>query len=198
VIDGPKAVPDVGVQHPVAAVVGLDPDGLKGLVGRALGSKPIAGRQEVGLKHRLQDQLRCRHHHPIAHGGNAKRPGLARLPRLGNVHPPQRRRPVAPGPQLCGELLQEARHPGRLDLINGHTIHAGRPSVGSHSSQALPMMSPRATLSNRAWNRRCGCCLALRYSTRCKARTLSRPSALAVDLALTGHSPNPSSSTLPR
>src|SRR4029450_12393942 len=41
----------------------------------------------------------------------------------------------------------------------------------------------RATLSNRAWKRRCGCCLALRYSTRCKARDGSRPSAFAVDLA---------------
>src|SRR4029453_18030906 len=38
-------------------------------------------------------------------------------------------------------------------------------------------------LSNRAWKRRCGCCLALRYSTHCKARDLSRPSAFAVDLA---------------
>src|ERR671912_2576521 len=63
--------------------------------------------------------------------GDAKRPGLARLPRLGDVHPPQRRRPVGPGPQLCGELLQEAR-PGRLDLVDGHPIHAGRPSVGAH------------------------------------------------------------------
>ena len=128
-VDGPKAVPDVGVQHPVGAPVGLDPDGLKGLVGRALGSKPIAGRQEVGLEDRLQDQLRRGHRHPIAHGGDAKRPGLARLPWLGDAHPPQRRRPIAPGPQLCGEILQEARHPGRLDLVDGHTIDAGRPSV---------------------------------------------------------------------
>src|SRR5215212_8284396 len=59
----------------------------------------------------------------------------------------------------------------------------GAPRLDRTSSQALSRMSPRATLSNRAWKRRCGCCLALRYSTRCKARTLSRPSALAVDLA---------------
>jgi hypothetical protein len=131
VVDGPEAVPNVGVQHPVGGPVGLDPDGLKGLMGRALGPKPIAGRQEVGLEDRLQDQLRCRHRHPIAHGGDAKRPGLARLPRLGDVHPPQRRRPVAPGPKRCGEVAQEARHPGRLDLVDGHTVHAGRPSVGT-------------------------------------------------------------------
>ena len=36
VIELPKAVPDVGVKHPLGAPVGLDPDGLKGLVGRAL------------------------------------------------------------------------------------------------------------------------------------------------------------------
>src|SRR5512132_2070359 len=59
----------------------------------------------------------------------------------------------------------------------------GAPRFPRTSSQALNRMSLRATLSNRAWNRRSGCCLALRYSTRCKARTLSRPSAFAVDLA---------------
>src|SRR4029453_4623887 len=59
----------------------------------------------------------------------------------------------------------------------------GAPRLDRTSSQALHRMSLRATLSNRAWNRRFGCCLGLRYSTRCKARTLSRPSAFAVDLA---------------
>jgi len=59
----------------------------------------------------------------------------------------------------------------------------GAPRFDRTSSQALSRMSPRATLSNRAWKRRCGCCLALRYSTRCKARDGSRPSAFAVDLA---------------
>src|SRR5215211_4182491 len=67
----------------------------------------------------------------------------------------------------------------------------GAPRLARTSSQALHRMSLRATLSYRAWNRRCGCCLALRYSTRCKAPDASRPSAFAVDLALTGHSPIP-------
>ena len=49
-IELPEAVPDVGVEHPLGAPVGLDPDGLKGLVGRTPGPKPIACRQEVGLK----------------------------------------------------------------------------------------------------------------------------------------------------
>jgi hypothetical protein len=129
VVDGPKAVADVGVQHPLGAPVGLDPDGLKGLMGRALGSEPIAGRQEVGLEDRLQDQLGRGHRHPVTHARNAERPGLARLARLGNVDPPQRRRPVGPGLERCGQLLEEARHPGRLDAFDGDPIHARRPSV---------------------------------------------------------------------
>src|SRR6266511_3921593 len=52
-------------------------------------------------------------------------------------------------------------------------------------------MSARATLSYRAWNRRVGSCLALRYSTACKARDASRPSAFLMVLALIGHSPDP-------
>src|SRR6266545_3833509 len=52
-------------------------------------------------------------------------------------------------------------------------------------------MSLRATLSYRAWNRRLGSCLALRYSTRCRARNFSSLSAFLVDLALIGHSPDP-------
>jgi hypothetical protein len=132
VVDGAETVADVGVQHPLGAAVGLDPDGLKGLMGRALRAEPEADRQEVGLEDRLQDQLRCGHRHPVTHGRDAKRPGLARLARLGDVHPPQRRRPVATGPKRCREVTEEGCHPGRLDLINGHAIHAGRPSVGSH------------------------------------------------------------------
>jgi hypothetical protein len=38
-------------------------------VGRALGAEPVAGRQEVGLKDRFEDQLGRRHHHPIPHRG---------------------------------------------------------------------------------------------------------------------------------
>src|SRR4029450_8639440 len=53
VIELPEAVTDVGIKHPLGAPVGLDPDGLKGLVGRASGPKPIACRQEVGLEDRL-------------------------------------------------------------------------------------------------------------------------------------------------
>jgi hypothetical protein len=129
VIDRAEAVTDIGVQHPFAAPVGLDPHGVARLVGRALRAEPVAVRQEVGLEDRLQDQLRRCHGHPVTHRRNAERPGLARLTRLGDVDPAQRRRPVGPGPKRCREVLEERCHPGRLDLGDGDPIHAGRPSV---------------------------------------------------------------------
>src|SRR6266508_3596379 len=67
----------------------------------------------------------------------------------------------------------------------------GAPRFARTSPQALARMSLRATLSYRAWNRRLGSCLALRYSTRCRARNFSSLSAFLVDLALIGHSPDP-------
>ncbi len=101
-------------------------------MGRASGPKPIACRQEVGLEDRLQDQLRRGHDHPVAHARDPKRPGTTRLPRFGDMDPPQRRRPVGPGPKRCREVAEEGRHPGRLDVGDGDPIGAGRPSVCSH------------------------------------------------------------------
>ena len=101
-------------------------------MGRALRAEPEADRQEVSLEHWFKDQLRCRHRHPVAHGWDAERPGLARLARLGDVDPPQRRRPVGPAPERGGEIAEEGFHPGRLDLVDGHPIDAGRPSVGTN------------------------------------------------------------------
>jgi hypothetical protein len=130
-IDLPETVADIGIQHPLPSPVGPDPDGLAGLLGRAFGTEPVADRQEVGLQDRFKDQLGCCHRYPVAHGRDAERPGLARLARLGDVHPSQRRRPVGPGPQVRGELLQEGRHPGRLNGLDGYPINAWRPSVGT-------------------------------------------------------------------
>src|SRR5215204_1503023 len=132
VIELPETVADVGIKHPLGAPVGLDPDGLKGLVGRASGPKPIACRQEVGLEDRLQDQLRRGHDHPVAHARDPKRPGTTSLPRLGDVDPPQRRRPIGPSLERCGKIVEEGRHPERLDVGDGDPIGAGRPSVCSH------------------------------------------------------------------
>jgi hypothetical protein len=43
---------------------------------------------------------------------------------------PQRPRPVHPGPQHRGELVEEIAHPGSLDGVDGHAINA-RSSVVS-------------------------------------------------------------------
>jgi hypothetical protein len=40
VVNGAETVADIGVEHPVAATVGLDPDGLDGLVAERLGRNP--------------------------------------------------------------------------------------------------------------------------------------------------------------
>jgi hypothetical protein len=132
VIDLVKARLDVSVEHPVAAPVGLDPNGLDGHMGRALRAKPEAGRQEVGLEHRLEHDPRGGHHHPIADGGYPERPGLTRPARLGNMHSPQRLGPIPSGPHLGGEFFEERQHPGLLDILNADAVNPGRALVGPH------------------------------------------------------------------
>jgi len=129
--DRPEAVANIGVKHPVGAAVGLDPDRVARLVGRATRAKPVALRQEVSLEHWFKDQLRRRHRYPVAHTRDRQRPGAARLSWLGDIDSPQRLRPVGPDPKLRGELLKEGRHPGRLDGVDGHPINARRPSVST-------------------------------------------------------------------
>jgi hypothetical protein len=59
----------------------------------------------------------------------------------------------------------------------------GAPWLAATSTHALHRTSLRATLSKRAWNRRWGSCLALRYSTRWRARTGSTPAVWLTELA---------------
>src|SRR5688572_30794298 len=126
-----KAALDVGVEHPRPAPVDRRPDGLQRMVGRAPRAKPVADGIEVGFEDRLKHDPRRRHHHPVGHRGNPERPGLPRPARLGNQNAPQRPRPVPAGTQLRGELVEEVAHPGTLDLLDGHTIDAGRSAVST-------------------------------------------------------------------
>ena len=94
------------------------------------GTEPEARRQEVGLEDRFEDDLGCRHDHPVTHGGY--RQGLDGLPAgspcLGDVHPPQGLGPVRPGPKLSGELFEEgshAVHPVGSDVGDGHAVDTG-------------------------------------------------------------------------
>jgi hypothetical protein len=79
---------DVSVKYPVCAPVDLDPDGLKGLMGRTFRAEPERHGQEVGLEDRFENDLGSRHHHPVTHRRDAERPGLTRLSRLRDTNPP--------------------------------------------------------------------------------------------------------------
>ena len=107
-------------------------------MGRALRAKPEAGRQKVGLEHRLEHDPRGGHRHPVADCGYPERPGLARLARLGDMYPTQRLRPVSPGPKLGGESFEEFLHPGLLDSVHADAIDPGSALVGTHVAPRLP------------------------------------------------------------
>ena len=113
-------------------------DRLQRVMGRQPGPKPVAGREEVGFEDRLEHDLRRRHHHPIGHTRDTERPQLARPARLRDMRPPQRPRPVGPGPQLHGELIEELAHPGVHDTADAHTIDARSSSVCTDLTPSLP------------------------------------------------------------
>ena len=54
------------------------------------------------------------------------------------MSPSQRPRPVGPGAQPLGEIIEELAHPGPHDVIDGHTIDAGRPAVSTDLAPSLP------------------------------------------------------------
>jgi hypothetical protein len=98
-------------------------------MGRAPGPKPVAGREEVGFEDRLEHDLGCRHHHPVGHTRDAKRPELSRPARLGDTHPPQRPRTVPARPELHGEFVKELIDPEVFHVIDRYAIDTGGPSV---------------------------------------------------------------------
>ncbi len=132
-----KTALDVGVKRPHHASVDGRPDHLQGMVGRAPRAKPVAGGQEIGFEDRLQHRLRRRHHHPIGHTRDTERPQLARPTRLRYERPPQRLRPVGPGTQLLGELIEKVTDPGTHNVIDGDPIDTGRPAVSTDLAPSL-------------------------------------------------------------
>jgi hypothetical protein len=140
-VDVVEARLDVSVEHPPPSLVGRPADRLQGIVRRPFRAEPETHRGEVGLEDRFEHDLRRRHHHPIGDGGNAQRPGLTRPARLRDVHPPQRLRPVRPGPKLSGQRIEEGPHrlhtPG-LDRRDTHAVHAGSALVGGHIDPRPP------------------------------------------------------------
>src|ERR687891_2642317 len=132
---------DIGVEHPVPAPVGLDPDRLDGVMGRTLRPETEAARGEVRLEDRLEDQLRGRPPPPVTDRRYPERPGLARLARLGDVHSPQRLRPVRLGPQLGGQHIEERSHSSDAlcgDGVDRDAIDTGRAGIGGHVDPRPP------------------------------------------------------------
>lgn len=99
------------------------------MVGRQPGPKPVARREEVGLEDRLKHDFRCRHHHPVGQARDTERPQLAWPARLGYMNPPQRPRPIRPGAQPPGEVVEELFDPGAHDIVDGDPIDTGRSPV---------------------------------------------------------------------
>ena len=110
-------------------------------MGRPFRSEPETDRREVGFEDRLEHDLGGRHHHPVSDRGDAERPGLARLARLGDVHSPQRLGPIRTGPQLPRRVrrgrLAPTRHPRRRCRRWSRRRHRGRP-VGGHVNPRPP------------------------------------------------------------
>ena len=156
---------DVGVEHPLPDP-GWPSDGrLRGPVRRSLRAEPETHWVEVSFEDRLEDDLRCRHDHPIGDSGNAERPGFPRFSRLWDVDPPQWLRPVRTGSKLCGEAVEEGPHrlgaPGFTSAMVTPST-PGAPWLVATSTHARHITSLRVSLSKRAWKRRVRSCLALR------------------------------------
>jgi hypothetical protein len=101
----------------------------------------VRGRQVLAGPRRLERHPRRRHHHPVGDTRDAERPQLARSARLWDVNPSQRPRPVGPGAQLRGELIEEVAHPAGHDVIDGHArgFHSlvGGPGLPSRGGDPL-------------------------------------------------------------
>jgi len=54
------------------------------------------------------------------------------------VNAPQRPRPVGPGTQLRGELVEELAHPRGDDVVDGDPINARRAAVGTDLAPGPP------------------------------------------------------------
>jgi hypothetical protein len=66
---------------------------------------------------------------------------LARLPGLGDVHPPKRLRPIRLGFQLLGEIVEEDSYSfcaPVLDRRDGHAVDAGSAVVGGNVDPCSP------------------------------------------------------------
>ena len=94
----------------------------------AAGSVGVLFRRQVGLEDGSEDQHRRRLYDTIFDRRDSQGPGLA--VRLGDVHPPDRRRTVRPALQLLRQFAQPPLQPIRLDVLERLPVHARRSLIG--------------------------------------------------------------------
>src|SRR5262245_55466531 len=103
-------------------------DGLRHAVDRfmscLLGTIAKRARLEVGLKDRLQDQLKRPLHHPIPDRGNRKDADFG-APVLGYFPLPSRKRLIGALNEFVPDLLEESLYALLLDDLEGDPVYAG-------------------------------------------------------------------------
>jgi hypothetical protein len=99
-----------------------------GILGPTSGPIPVAGRVEIGLEDRLQDQLEGHLRDPVPQGRDTQVTDLAVL--LGYHRLLDRQRSERPVPERRAQLVQERDHPNTvLDVVAGNRVHASCPGT---------------------------------------------------------------------
>ena len=126
----------------------------------------------VRFENRLEDDLRCRHDHPIGDSGNAEWPGLPRLARLWDVDPPQWLRSIGTGSKFCGEAVEEGPHrlgAPALHVSDGYTVDAGGSLVGGHVNPCPPHHITAGELVEEGMKATCSVLLGAAIKLRARA-----------------------------
>src|SRR5450755_4491448 len=109
-----------------------EPHFFDGVLGSASGPESVRGRAEVRLEDRLEHELGCRLHDPVAHRRDAQ---ASELPRALRDQPLTRRqRTIGAIPELLTELGEDTINADLLDMLAGLAIDTGgpRPPVAFH------------------------------------------------------------------
>ena len=117
--------------HPPPPPLVLIEDQLQGIVRRSVRAEPERARQKPRLEDRLNDDLHCGLHDPVAHRGDRQRPPLTAAG-LRDVDPAGRKRTVAAVPKPTPKIIEQHAHPGLLDVGDGGPVDARGTAVAAH------------------------------------------------------------------
>ena len=117
--------------HPPPPPLVLIEDQLQGIVRRSVRTESERARQKPRLEDRLNDDLHCGLHDPVAHRGDRQRPPLAAAG-LRDEDPAGRKRTVAAVPKPTPKIIEQHAHPGLLDVGDGGPVDAGGTAVAAH------------------------------------------------------------------